>query len=70
MQNSNKSLDYQSLKQELDEIVIKLQDKDSSIDESLELYQKGVKITARLVDYLQKAENKLTKISVQFEDKE
>jgi exodeoxyribonuclease VII small subunit len=69
MTNNTKPLDYQNLKQELDEIIMKLQDDGTSIDESLQLYERGVAITAKLTDYLQKAENKLLKINAQLEDK-
>jgi len=61
--------DYNSLKQELDELIIKLQDDNTSIDQSLELYQRGVEITSKLSDYLRKAENKLSKIDSQLKDK-
>jgi len=65
----NKANEYNSLKQELDELIIKLQDDDTSIDQSLELYQRGVEITRRLSDYLHKAENKLSQIDSQLKDK-
>jgi len=61
--------DYNSLKQELDELIIKLQDDNTSIDQSLELYQRGVEITSKLSDYLHKAENKLSQIDSQLKDK-
>jgi len=66
---NNKVVDYQVLKQELDDLTVKLQDDNTSIDESLELYERGIKIISILTDYLQKAENKLSKIGYRLEDK-
>ncbi len=61
--------DYNSLKQELDELIIQLQDDNTSIDQSLELYQRGVEITRKLSNYLHQAENKLSQIDSQLKDK-
>lgn len=59
---------YQQLTLELDDIMAQLQDEATSIDQSLQLYERGVKITKQLSDYLTKAQNKLTKINARLED--
>lgn len=56
------SIDYDRLTSELEEIVAKLQDETTSIDEALKLYEKGKEITSKLETYLKTAKNKLVKI--------
>lgn len=55
-------IDYDHLTTELEEIVAKLQDETTSIDEALKLYEKGKEITSKLETYLKTAKNKLIKI--------
>lgn len=65
---SKQQPDYKKLSQRLDEIVVKMQDDATSIDESLELYEEGIRLTSEIEDYLKQAENKLKKISARFKE--
>jgi exodeoxyribonuclease VII small subunit len=56
-------LNYQSLREELDEVLDKIQSDSVDVDEALELYEKGIELAKKLEDYLDKAQNKITKIS-------
>lgn len=58
----SENVDYEKLTRELEEIVAKLQDDATSIDEALKLYEKGKEITSKLEEYLKTAKNKLLKI--------
>lgn len=57
-----KEIDYQALNAELNEILVKLQSDDVSIDEALKGYERGIAITKELEKYLKTAENKVAKI--------
>ncbi len=59
-----KKQDYQALKQELDEVLAKLQRDDTEIDDALELYKRGLELTKQLEAYLQEAENQIVKLQV------
>jgi exodeoxyribonuclease VII small subunit len=67
--SDKKTLDYVSVSQQLEEIVSKLQDESTSIEESLKLYERGITLTKELKVYLAQAENKLKKISASAGDK-
>ena len=64
-----KSIDYRSLSNELDEIVARLQDDSTTIEDSLKLYERGIQISKELRDYLARAENSLKKISASSREK-
>ena len=55
--------DYLNLSGELEEIVTKLQDEKTSIEQSLKLYERGVSLVSELETYLKQTKNKLNKIS-------
>jgi len=54
--------DYQSLKAELDRIMVELQREDLSVDEALKFYKRGQELIIQLEKYLKEAENKLTEL--------
>lgn len=53
---------YRELSDELDEILASLQNNELDIDQATKLYEQGTKITTKLQQYLQSAENKVIKI--------
>ncbi len=53
---------YRELSDELDEILASLQNNELDIDQATKLYEQGTKITTKLQQYLQAAENKVIKI--------
>lgn len=56
---ANKS--YRELKEQLDEVLARLQQDDIDIDEAMKLHEQGTKLVAELETYLKTAENKITK---------
>jgi exodeoxyribonuclease VII small subunit len=50
---------YQDLKQQLDEILAKLQDDELDVDEAAKLYAQGQKVVAELETYLTKTKQQL-----------
>ncbi len=62
MANSSQSIDYKKLNNELDNILNELQSADLDIDESIKLYEKGMKLIDKLQAYLKGAENKVNKV--------
>ncbi len=56
-------IDYLKLSNELDQIVSKMQDDNTSIEESMKLYERGVEVIKELNAYLETAENKIKQIS-------
>lgn len=60
---SSQKFNYKKLSAELEEILERLQSTDLDIDEALEAYEKGMKITKQLEEYLKTAENKIKKIN-------
>ncbi len=65
---AKKNIDYPGLSKELEEIVAKLQDDSTSIEDSLKLYERGIGIAKELREYLSQAENNLKKISARTGD--
>jgi exodeoxyribonuclease VII small subunit len=59
---NKKPVDYQSLSLKLDELVAKLQDENTTIDKSIELYEEATKLIAQMEAYLKTAENRLRKV--------
>ena len=56
-------INYQQKSAELEAIIVKLQDDQTSIDESLKLYQEANKLVKDLSDYLASAKNQLSIIN-------
>jgi exodeoxyribonuclease VII small subunit len=57
---------YRQLKEELDEVVIKLQGDDLDVEEALELYKKGQQLIKQLETYLETAENSVKELKAKF----
>ena len=55
---------YQIKSSELEAIIARLQDEQTSIDESLKLYQEASKLVNELSEYLKSAKNQLSNITV------
>jgi exodeoxyribonuclease VII small subunit len=66
MAKPKQELNYQELKDELDEIMILLQQEDLDVDKALEHYQRGLQLVQQLESYLKDAENKITEIKAKF----
>jgi exodeoxyribonuclease VII small subunit len=64
-----KKIDYQKLSEELDEILAKLQSSDLDVDEALKAYERGMDIAKELQVYLKTAENKVTKIQANWQNR-
>lgn len=58
----DKELDFEKELKRLDEITKKMEDKSLPLDESIKLYEEGIKITETLQKALKDAENKVEKI--------
>ena len=54
---------YRQLKDELDQVINKLENGEADIDEAVELYETGQKLVAELEKYIKKSEAKIKKIS-------
>lgn len=66
---AEKKVDYKVLNTELDKILVKLQSAELDVDQAVELYEKGMKIADELETYLKKAENKVSKIRIDWESR-
>lgn len=53
---------YRDLMAELDAVMAKLQDDGLDVDEAVDLYEQGLKLTDQLTAYLTESENKLTEL--------
>lgn len=56
------TIDYATLSEELENIMLRLQSDDVAVDEAISLYEQGLKLTKQLEDYLAKAQNTITKL--------
>ena len=61
---STDGIDYQTLRNELDEILDELQNGDLDIELAITKYERGQEILKSLGDFLNEAENKITKIKL------
>lgn len=57
-------LDYQSLSEQLEAVLAKLQAPDVKVDEAVKLYEEGLKLIAALEKHLKQAENKIEKLKL------
>ncbi len=55
---------YEAAKKRLEEIALKLEDKNISLEKSMELYEEGAKLVAACYDKLNAAELKFSQISL------
>lgn len=53
--------DYQSMMRELQQLLADMQDDDVDVDAALAKYERGRELIKSLTDYLETAENKITK---------
>jgi exodeoxyribonuclease VII small subunit len=58
---------YNQLKNELNEVIVKLQSDDLDVEEALELYKKGQTLIEQLEKYLEKAENTVKELKAKFD---
>jgi exodeoxyribonuclease VII small subunit len=58
---------YQTLKNELEGVMAKLQDEDLDVDEALSLYQRGLELVKQLDSYLKTAENTVNELKARFD---
>jgi len=63
-----KKIDYRKLSEELDGILSDLQQDDIDIDKAMRQYERGLELVKELEAYLKDAENKVSKLKVQFKD--
>ncbi len=52
---------------ELDEIIAKLESDETSFEESIALFENGVKVTKECLDVLQESKGKITKIKEELD---
>ena len=57
--------DYQSLSEQLETVLAKLQAPDVHVDAAVKLYEEGLKLIAALEKHLKQAENKIEKLKLQ-----
>lgn len=57
---------YQQLRQQLDQTVLKLQDPACDVDQAVELYEQSLALIAKLEKYLERTENRITKVTAKF----
>lgn len=60
-----KETDYQTLYEQLDAVLAKLQAPDVHVDEAVKLYEEGLKLVDALEKHLKQAENKIEKLKLQ-----
>jgi len=58
-----KTVKYQTLQQELEQVLAALQAPDVQIDDAVQLYEQGLTLVAALQQHLAKAENKITRLA-------
>ena len=60
---------YQQMREELDSVVTSLQGSELDIDEATKLYEDGLRLVGELEQNLHTAENKITRVHTEFEQK-
>ena len=58
---AKEKIDYQSMMRELQQLLTDMQDDDVDVDAALTKYDRGRQLIKELTDYLESAENKITK---------
>ena len=59
----NKNMSFETAMNQLNEIVVKLESGETSLDESLKLFEKGTELASFCYDKLNKAEHKITQMT-------
>ena len=62
-------ISYESLNDELENIMSELQDESLDIDLALKHYQRGLELVKSLEDYLKNSENKINELKAAFDKK-
>lgn len=60
MSTENKELNFEETMQELEKIVQELEKGDLNLDDSINKFEEGMKLSKNASDYLEKAEKKIT----------
>ena len=60
MSTENKELNFEETMQELEKIVQELEKGDMNLDDSINKFEEGMKLSKSASDYLEKAEKKIT----------
>lgn len=63
-----KKIDYQTLSEQLEAVLTKLQNPDIHVDQAVQLYQEGLELIAALEKHLQQAENKIEQLKLQSKE--
>jgi exodeoxyribonuclease VII small subunit len=67
MAKANTSASYESLRQELDDILDELQREDLTVDKALAGYKRGLELVRQLETYLKTAENNVSELKAKFD---
>jgi exodeoxyribonuclease VII small subunit len=60
-------VNYETLKNELDDIMLELQREDLDVDKALEYYRRGLELVQALESYLKTAENTVKELKAKFQ---
>ena len=63
-----KKIDYQTLSEQLEAVLAKLQNPDIHVDQAVQLYQHGLELIAALEEHLQQAQNKIEQLKLQSKE--
>lgn len=55
----NERTDYKTMQAKLDEVIELMKSPDTSIDDAVELYERGLKLIERIEEHLNSAQNKI-----------
>jgi len=64
--SKNKEESYKTIRAELDDVLVRLQDPASDVDDAVALYEQATRLTAKLETYLETAENHIKKVQADF----
>lgn len=60
------TIDYTTLKTELDSVMLELQREDLDVDAALRHYERGLELVRQLEQYLKTAENRVVQLKAKF----
>lgn len=67
MTKAKPTANYETLKTELDSIMLELQHEELDVDSALKHYQRGLELIKQLENYLQTAENQVRELQAKFD---